>query len=150
MDLNKKMSKHFQLWEFVTSQMAERNGIDNTPPEPVIDNLKKLCVTILEPARAALGPVRISSGYRCIGLNKAVGGAQTSAHLLGWAADVIPLKCSMLAFATWVVHNVQFDQVILEFGKPGFPAWIHVSADPKFRKQVFEIQTGTGYRPIKI
>lgn len=150
MDLNQKLSEHFQLWEFVTSQTAERAGIDNTPSATVVGNLKKLCEQLLEPARFALGPLRISSGYRCVALNRAVGGSSTSAHVLGFAADVIPLKVTKMEFAKWVVKHVPFDQVILEFGQKDNPAWIHVSADPKHRCEVLQILAGTSYQKIKI
>lgn len=150
MDLNQKLSPNFSLWEFVISQTATRKGIDNTPTEEVVKNIKTLCRTILEPAREALGPIRISSGYRCAALNVAIGGSKTSAHQVGFAADILPVKATKLEFAKWVVANTVFDQVILEFGTHLNPDWIHVSADPRFRKQVLEILKGTAYIPIKI
>ena len=149
-DLNRKLSEHFQLWEFIVSQVAERRGIDNTPPKEVIEKLEYLCKTILEPARHDLGPLRVLSGYRCESLNSAVGGASNSAHILGFAADILPLKVTKLEFAKWIVKNVSFDQVILEFGKKDDPAWIHVSADPRSRKHVLQILNGTGYLPVTI
>lgn len=148
--LEKSLSQHFKLWEFVISQTAQRKGIDNSPNEIVINNLRILCETILEPARSALGPLRVSSGYRSEALNKAVGGSSTSAHQFGWAADILPINCSKIDFAKWVIHNVPFDQVILEFGTKTNPSWIHVSADPLKRKQVFQILNGTGYVPVII
>ena len=150
MDLNQDLSDNFQLWEFVTSQTASREGIDNTPPLQIVENLKKLCERILEPARFALGPLRISSGYRCTQLNKLVGGSATSGHPLGFCADVIPLKVSKMEFARWISRNCKFDQIILEFGKKDNPDWIHVSADPKSRNQVLQILHGTGYVPVKL
>lgn len=154
LDLNQNLSEHFKLWEFITSQTAERRGINNIPNKVVesiiVANLKNLCETILEPARKELGPLRISSGYRCKELNKAIGGAEKSAHIFGHAADILPLKASKMDFARWVVHNVPFDQVILEYGQKNDPAWIHVSADPKLRGQIFQILTGTGYKSVKI
>ena len=148
------LTTHFSLSEFVVSQTAERLGIDNTPPEIVVERLTTLCETILEPARAALGPIRISSGYRCDALNKRIGGSSTSAHVLGYAADVVPLEASKKALAQWVHANVGFDQIILEFGvksMDGEPAWIHLSADPRKRHQVLRIFDGShGYRLIEI
>ncbi|OLE52669.1 MAG: hypothetical protein AUG51_17000 [Acidobacteria bacterium 13_1_20CM_3_53_8] len=144
LDLSQNLSPNFKLIEFVVSQTAERRGIDNTPQQLEIDRLKILCETILEPARAALGSLRISSGYRCPELNSAIGGAKHSAHMQGYAADVIPLHVSRIEFAKWVARNAQFDQIILEFGTPGEPAWIHVSCDPRFRKQILRTAHG-GY-----
>lgn len=145
-----KLSEHFSLWELTVSQTAERNGIDNTPTQTVINNLTTLCTQILEPARLALGSLRISSGYRSPKLNRAVGGSKTSAHCLGWAADVIPLEATKLAFATWVARNCDFDQIIWEYGSKYEPAWIHVSADPRNRKQILRILAGTGYQEIQL
>lgn len=133
------LSKHFKLWEFVTSQTAARHGINNTPPLAVIDRLSTLCQQILEPARQAVGPLRISSGYRCPALNSAVGGSKTSAHMQGYAADVIPLSANKMELAHWVKSNCKFDQIILEFGTLSNPSWIHISCDPKGRRQVFRI-----------
>lgn len=148
-DLNRKLSENFQLWEFVTSQTAQRKGIDNTPTEQIITHLEYLCATVLEPAREALGSLMVSSGYRCPELNMLVGGSPTSTHTIGFAADIIPKKASKMDFAKWVVKNTKFDQVILEFGKINDPSWIHVSADPRNRKQVLRILTGTGYKNYK-
>ena len=148
------LTTHFSLSEFVVSQTAERLGIDNTPPEIVVERLTTLCETILEPARAALGPIRISSGYRCDALNKRIGGSSTSAHVLGYAADVVPLEATKKELSRWVNANVGFDQIILEFGvrsMDGEPAWIHLSADPRMRHQVLRIFDGShGYRLIEI
>lgn len=134
-----QLSEHFKLWEFVTSQTAARHGIDNTPPTEVISRLSTLCQHILEPARQVVGPLRISSGYRCPALNRAVGGSKTSAHMQGYAADVIPLSTSKLELASWIKSNCKFDQIILEYGTPSNPSWIHVSCDSRGRRQVFRI-----------
>ncbi|HLG16131.1 MAG TPA: D-Ala-D-Ala carboxypeptidase family metallohydrolase [Blastocatellia bacterium] len=149
-DPNTELSPHFKLWEFTASQTAERKGIDNTPTDVVVENLRTLCQEILEPARVAIGPLRISSGYRSPALNQSVGGSKTSAHVLGYAADVIPLSTTKLAFAKWVEANSTFDQIILEFGTTAEPAWIHVSCDPRARRQVLRILAGTGYVPITL
>jgi len=141
------LSEHFALHEFTDSQTAARLGLDNTPSPEILDNLRLLCTTILEPARMALGPLRISSGYRAPAVNAAVGGAKDSAHMQGFAADVIPVEVSKLTFARWVKQWVPFDQIILEFGTPEQPAWIHVSARPPLRAQVLRILAGTGYEP---
>ncbi len=145
-----KLSDHFQLSEFIVSQSAERLGIDNTPSDTIIEHLHLLCAQILEPARVALGPLHISSGYRSPTLNAAIGGSKSSAHMQGYAADVIPLKITKMVFAKWVEENCKFDQIILEYGIKTEPAWIHVSADPRNRKQVLQILKGTPYQHIEI
>jgi hypothetical protein len=146
------LSEHFLLEEMVQSQAAARLGLDNTPSEAVVLRLENLCETILEPARAQFGPLLISSGYRSPDVNAAVGGSRGSAHMLGNAADVIPLRAGKLEFARWVRDMVPFDQVILEYGAPppGEPAWIHVSADPRLRRSVLRILPGTGYTPATV
>lgn len=148
------LTEHFSLVEFVTSQTAERYGIDNTPSPQIIERLTLLCVEVLEPARAAVGPLRISSGYRCPELNAQVGGSVTSAHPQGYAADVVPLAVSKKTFAKWIKTNCDYDQIILEFGErsmSGEPAWIHVSCDPRTRRQVLRIYAGSGgYKAIDI
>lgn len=149
-DLNQKLSEHFQLWEFVTSQTAERFGIDNTPSDQIIRSLKKLCESVLEPARFALGPIRISSGYRCEALNKKAGGSKTSAHMLGFAADLIPLKVTNLELAKWLSRNVEYDEIILEYGTLQEPAWIHISSDPRNRRELMRIVKGSKLENIKL
>jgi len=89
-----QLSQHFTLAEFTKSQTALRTGIDNTPSATEIANMSVLCTTVLEPVRAAVrqrwptATVRISSGFRCVALNTAVGGARNSAHIDGRAGDL--------------------------------------------------------------
>jgi hypothetical protein len=136
-NLNTSLSSGFKLWEFVKSVAADQNGIKNLPNETEIAHLRLLCQKILEPARKALGPLKISSGFRSEKLNKFVGGSENSDHRLGYAADVIPYNVGTRKLAEWVVINcAQFDQVILEFGTLKNPSWIHLSIAPRNRKQV--------------
>jgi hypothetical protein len=144
------LSKDFKLWEFVISQTAERHGINNNPPPEVVQRLTRLCKNILQPARDKLGPLKISSGYRCPELNSRIGGSPNSGHKLGYCADVLPVNCSKMAFARFVAKNCQFDQIILEFGSPAEPAWIHVSADPRNRQQILRILPGTSYVEVNL
>ena len=83
------LSKNFTLEELTHSATAKRKGINNTPTKEEIDNLKKLCETILQPIRNKYKKqIRITSGYRSYQLNKAVGGSSTSQHTKGQAADI--------------------------------------------------------------
>lgn len=124
------LSKNFQLIEFIRSQTAERLGINNTPSPVVMNNLRTLCET-LEQIRELLDrPIQITSGYRSIELNRKVGGASTSAHLSGFAAD---FTCDSFGTPKEIVKkildsNIKFDQLICE------GTWVHISVDPKMRQ----------------
>ncbi len=118
-----RLSKNFTLEEFLVSQTAERNGIDMTPSQEVIDNLSLLVRGCLQPLRDEVGAgIYISSGYRPLELNTKIGGSATSEHVNGNAAD---LKVSgQTPFDTCeliVAMGLPFDQVIHEFGK-----WVHL------------------------
>ena len=141
-----KLSPNFDLSEFVVSQEATRAGIDNTPPTVVVANLTALCVAILEPLRQALGPVRVSSGYRCPALNAAIGGARDSQHLTGHAADIAVNGRTLNEVYTWIFDNAPFDQVIREFPPGG---WVHVSYAPgRGRRQGLRATRGADGRTI--
>jgi hypothetical protein len=143
-DPAQKLTANFTLGELTFSQTAVMLRIDNTPTLGEIQRLRKLCEQILQPARDALGSLRISSGFRSKILNRAVGGVRNSDHQLGHAADVIPTNGDTRALAKWIVDNCEFDQVILEFGTDARPDWIHVSADPKNRKQILRAKKQGG------
>jgi len=118
-----RLSEHFDLEEFLFSQTAIRNGIDMTPSEDIIKNLKRLCETVLEPLRVYVdSPIRISSGYRPPVLNDLIGGSKTSAHRFGRAADFTVIGQTPFETVQSVLAlNPVFDQVIHEFGR-----WVHV------------------------
>lgn len=86
---NVNLTEHFTLEEMVRSRMAEKHGIDNTPGANEIANLRILCEKILEPARLEIGmPITVTSGFRSERVNRLVGGAKGSFHLVGKAADI--------------------------------------------------------------
>jgi zinc D-Ala-D-Ala carboxypeptidase len=125
------LTKHFTLEEFTRSATAIRQGIDNTPPEYVIENLRMLCKHILEPLREMAGsPIHVESGYRCAELNLLVNGAPDSQHKEGKAADIViegldtPTVCQIIA------DHYPFDQLIEEFHE-----WTHVSYDIQGRRE---------------
>lgn len=125
-----QISPHFSLRELTYSQSAERKGIDNTPPPEVVENLKALCTAILEPLRAAVGAITITSAYRSPALNKIVGGNSKGQHPLGQAADIECFALSTRALAERVIGlNLPFDQLIMEFvsDKDRNAGWVHVS-----------------------
>lgn len=122
-----KLTNHFTLSEFTYSETAQRKNIDNTPSPNAIANIKALCEDVLEPAREEYGRAMIiSSGYRSEQLNKAVGGAKTSQHMTGCAADIV---CSEPRRLFDIIKaNGKFDQLLWEHA--GKTQWIHVSYKP--------------------
>ena len=132
-----KLSEHFSLSEFTSSQTASRRGLDNTPPPDVVRALTDLCVNVLEPVRKHFGVVKVSSGYRSPAVNRAVGGSKTSQHVFGQAADIEVPGVANGDVARWIARNVDFDQLILEFYTPGQPnsGWVHVSWRPSDRRK---------------
>ena len=129
-----KLSENFTLLELVKSDAALRLGLENTPSQGVINNLRELIVNVLQPIREHYAvPVKVSSGYRSVAVNAAVGGAKTSDHCQGFAADIEVPGVSNFDLAKWIESNLKFTQVILEFYTMGQPdsGWVHVSYDPK-------------------
>ena len=134
-----ELSKSFTLNELTKSQEATRLGIDNTPSEEHIKNLKILCEKILQPIRDFYGmPVSVSSGYRSAALCETVGSSSKSQHTKGQAADFEIFGMANKDLADWIVQNLDYDQCILEFWNPEDPnsGWIHCSYnDEGNRKQ---------------
>lgn len=124
-----RLSKNFTLAEFTKSQTAERLDIDNTPNEEHLAAAVALFENVIQPVRDAFGVTVINSGYRGPELNRAVGGTATSQHCNGEAADIECPGYGNADLARWIRDNLDFDQVILEFYKPGIPdsGWVHVS-----------------------
>lgn len=124
-----KKIKYFSLSEFLNSATAKRLRIDNTPSFEVVDNLNKLA-DYLDVIREKVGkPIRISSGFRCPVLNKAVGGVSNSQHQKGLAADLI---CADMESLEKVLRETGgFDQLIKEHCKGSKSFWYHVSVAPR-------------------
>ena len=115
--------------EFIKSDTANRLGIDNTPQGEHLENAKELFENVVQKVRDHFGPTVLNSGYRCPELNEAVRGSKTSQHCHGEAADIEVPGVANGELAQWIVDNLDFDQVILEFYTPGEPSsgWVHVS-----------------------
>lgn len=126
-----RITDHFTLSEFTDSETARRRHIDNTPSAPIVVAITTLCTFLLEPLRQRYGrPIIVTSGYRCPLLNAAVGGATSSQHMRGEAADI---KGSSPADNMRLYHMIRnsfsFDQVIAEEYDPKTNTcqWVHVS-----------------------
>jgi hypothetical protein len=142
------LSENFTLAELIRTS----TGLDNTPNEEQIENLRLLCVNVLQPARDALGPIKITSGFRAPAVNAKVMGSPSSQHVKGQAADLM-MSGGQKKLLDWIIANVEFDQIISEFpDKNGNPAWVHVSfAEGANRKQKLKaIKSGgkTKYVPL--
>lgn len=130
LDLSKKLSDNFTLAEFVVSETAKKKGIDNTPTLVDIYHMEELCKYLLQPIRDAWGkPIKVTSGFRCYQLNKAVGGSPTSVHMRGWAADIKPTSGSYKEFEEFVIDflkssDLKYDQIIRETS--GKSKWLHI------------------------
>jgi hypothetical protein len=124
-----QLSKNFTMAEFIKSDTANRLGIDNTPQGEHLENAKELFENVVQKVRDHFGPTVLNSGYRCPELNEAVRGSKTSQHCHGEAADIEVPGVANGDLAQWIVDNLDFDQVILEFYTPGEPSsgWVHVS-----------------------
>jgi hypothetical protein len=112
-----KLSKNLSLAEVTKSNTAKRLGIDNTPDDWATENLRKIAEHVFQPLRDAFKcPIYVSSGYRSPELNAAIGGS----------ADVYG-NCTNSQIFNWIRENVEFDQMVWEFGTDDNPNWVHVS-----------------------
>ena len=133
-----KLTTNFTLSEMTKSDTALRLDMDNTPNAVQMENLKTLCEKVLQPVRDHFGKgVKVNSGFRHPQVNAAVGGSKTSDHCKGMAADIEIPGVANGDLAQWIVDNLEFRQVILEFYTPGVPdsGWVHVSFNPEDNKK---------------
>ena len=125
-----KISQHISYKEGIKSNTALRMGIDNIPSVYEKQNMEIVAEKIFEPLREWVGsPIRINSFYRCDTLNKAIGGSSRSQHCEGRAIDLDDVhgyKTNAEMF-DYIKNNLNFDQLIWEFGSDENPDWIHVS-----------------------
>tara|TARA_R100000458_G_C8225509_1_gene208658 strand:- start:570 stop:1040 length:471 start_codon:yes stop_codon:yes gene_type:complete len=126
-----KLSENLSLVEVTKSITAKRLGIDNTPDEWTKENLRQVAINVFQPVRDALGcPVFVSSGYRSADLNVAIGGSKRSQHVEGRALDLdadVYGGTSNCDIFHYIKENLEFDQLIWEFGDESNPDWVHVS-----------------------
>ena len=128
-----QLTNNFTLSEMVKSDTALRHDMDNTPEEAEIENLKRLCEKVLQPVREHFKTgVKVNSGFRHPDVNAKVGGSKTSDHCKGQAADIEIPGIPNADLAAWIMDNLEYTQLILEFYTPGVPdsGWVHVSYDP--------------------
>jgi hypothetical protein len=133
-----QLTANFSLHELSKSETALRMGLDNTPDDEATENLRLLCEKVLQPVRDHYGKgVKVNSAYRSPESNAAVGGSKTSDHCKGMAADIEIPGVANADLAQWIMDNLDYTQLILEFYTPGIPdsGWVHVSFDPSNLKK---------------
>lgn len=156
MNYPEKISKYISFLEAVKSQTAVRLNIPNLPNEDELQNMKFLGKVIFDEVREFVGsPVYVSSFFRSHQLNKAIGGSPTSQHRHGKAididADVYGGKTNKDIF-DYIRAELDFDQLIWEFGTTSNPAWVHVShgVENKNRRQVLRVYKDESNRSLYV
>tara|TARA_R110000868_G_scaffold318797_1_gene579520 strand:+ start:984 stop:1439 length:456 start_codon:yes stop_codon:yes gene_type:complete len=132
-----KLSANFTVDELCKSETASRKNIENVPSEKVISNLLSLTKMILQPVRSKLGIVIVTSGYRSPALNRSIGGAASSDHCTGCAADFEVVGMDNKELAIWIRDSLTFKQLILEFYENSNPhsGWVHCSFEEGSNKK---------------
>lgn len=151
-----KISEHLDLAEVIRSEQAKRMGVSNMPTAEHIENFKKLAENVFEKIRNNFRvPIHISSGYRSVELNKAIKGSSSSQHCRGEAIDIdmdgSPNGVTNKMVFDYIYKNLDYDQLIWEFGTSENPDWVHVSysSTGKQRKQTLKAirgASGTSYQ----
>ena len=125
------MTKNFTLAELTKTS----TGLANDLPDHLEGNLRNLAEKVLQPVRDALGPIIVTSAYRSPEVNRGVGGSSKSQHIQAQAADLKFHGGNDVLFK-WIARNLDYDQLIWEFGTDVEPAWVHVSyVEGRNRKQ---------------
>lgn len=150
-----KLSKNLSLSEVIKSNTATRKGIDNSPNNDHLESLEDIAKDIFQPLRDDLGVIYVSSGYRSDALNKAIGGSRKSQHSKGEALDLDNDNKNVAATNTeifnYIKDNLDFDQLIWEFGTDEKPDWVHVSYTTKRpnRNQILKAYRQSGKTKYK-
>ena len=149
----KRISKHISYKEATNSNYAKKHKITNKPKDEHIENMELLAEKVFEPLRECVGcPIRVNSMFRSEKLNSALKGSKTSSHMKGQAMDITSMACgkddckSNLDMFHYIKDNLDFDQLIWEFGSE--PKWLHVSYNNEKdnRKQVLVTKKRGVYR----
>ena len=143
------ISKHISYKEGTNSITAIRRGIDNVPNDIQLGNMELIAEKVFEPLREYVnGPIKINSFFRSVKLNKAIGGSSKSQHCKGQAIDIddtfgVVANSDMY---NYIKNNLDFDQLIWEFGDDDNPNWVHVSYVSKEdnRKRCLRAYKGNG------
>ena len=124
------ISKHISYKEAVYSRTAQRRDIYNHPENDQADNMRLIAEQVFEPLRSWVGgPIKINSFFRSPELNTAIGGSTKSQHCQGQAIDLDDTfgRATNAEMYEFIKENLDFDQMIWEFGDDDNPDWVHVS-----------------------
>jgi zinc D-Ala-D-Ala carboxypeptidase len=123
-------SKHISYKEGIKSNTATRLGIKNIPNDYQVTNMVGVAINVFEPLREYVGgPIKVNSFFRCEELNSAIGGSSRSQHCEGRAIDLDDTfgHKTNAEMYYYIKDNLNFDQLIWEFGDDSNPDWVHVS-----------------------
>lgn len=153
-----KLSEHLSLNEVTYSSTAIKHGVNNKPNIGQILVLKEMAANIFEPCREFIGgPLKVTSGYRGLDLNKRIGGSLSSDHTISdHATAALDLDCDVYGGKTnaelfhYIKDKLEFKQLIWEFGDEDSPNWVHVSysINPHFNKREVLIAKRKGGRTV--
>ena len=149
------ISKHISYKEATRSNTALRRGIDNIPDVEELENMKLIAEKVFEPLRKWVGgPIKINSFYRSPELNVAIGGSKKSQHCHGQAIDIDDTygHRSNASMFKHIRYNMDYEQIIWEFGDDKNPAWVHVSyvSEEKNRHRCLQAYKENGKTKYKI
>ncbi len=149
-----KIGKNISYNQAIKSDTAIRLGIDNTPSATALEAMTLLCEKVVDPLYEVFPSMTFNSFYRSPKLNTAIGGSATSQHVRGEAIDLDSKDNTFnKAIFDYIVKNLDFDQVIAEYGNNKQPDWVHVSFKKTGnRKQVLKavkVKGKTTYVPYK-
>ena len=151
-----KISNNITYAEAIHSNTAKRKGIDNTPNPTQVENMKLTAEKVFQPLREWVGgPIKVNSFFRSPKLNKAIGGSTKSQHCLGQAIDIDDTfgLWSNAEMFNWIRENLDYDQMIWEFGNDDNPDWVHVSyVTPEVNRnrclKAYRKKSGVKYKEI--
>ncbi len=149
------ISKHISYKEATRSNTALRRGIENIPDVEELENMKLIAEKVFEPLRKWVGgPIKINSFYRSPELNVAIGGSKKSQHCHGQAIDIDDTygHRSNASMFKHIRYNMDYDQIIWEFGDEKNPAWVHVSyvSEEKNRHRCLQAYKENGKTKYKV
>ena len=124
------ISKHISWHEGTYSRTGERRDLDNTPNEDQLKCMKEVAENLFEPLREWVGGgIKINSFFRGEPVNTAIGGSTRSQHMKGQAIDIDDTfgHKTNAEMYHYIKENLDFDQMIWEFGTDKNPNWLHIS-----------------------